>query len=107
MRTTISVDDTLLAQAKERAARAGKTLSGLIRDALHAELHRQQPHSPKRFRLITFGGGGVQPGVNLERLGDLLDEEDNLRVSRQLGRPAARRQRDSSRRQRPRVRASA
>jgi hypothetical protein len=106
MRTTITIDNILLAQAKERATRGGKTLSGLIGDALRAELHRKPLHSPKPFRLVTFGRGGVRPGVNLERLGHLLDEEDNLRFLQQLGREPRRRH-DSSRRKRPRVHASA
>jgi len=107
MRTTITIDNALLDEAKERATRGGKTLSGLIGDALRAELHGKPLHRPKPFRLVTFGRGGVRPGVNLERLGDLLVEEDNLRFVQQLGRTEPWRRHDSSRRKRPRVRASA
>lgn len=107
MRTTVTIEEALLAQAKERAARSGKTLSAVVEDALRAELHRKPPRSLKPFRLITCGGSGVQPGVNLERLGDLLDEADTRSFLRQLGRSGAGRRGDSSRRKRPRVRASA
>lgn len=98
MRTTITIENTLLADVKERAARAGKTVSGLIREALCAELHRKPLRKAKPFRLVTFGGSGVRPGVNLERLGDLLDEEDNLKLLRQLGPAKPWSRRDPSRR---------
>jgi hypothetical protein len=74
MRTTIRVDDGLLAAAKERAARTGRTLTALFEDALRAFLARDpRPRERGAVRLPTFDGGGPQPGVDLDNTADLLD----------------------------------
>jgi Arc/MetJ family transcription regulator len=39
MRTTIRLDDQLLAEAKRYASESGRTLTGLIEDALSGALH--------------------------------------------------------------------
>lgn len=80
MRTTIRLDDDLLAAAKERAARTGRTLTALFEDALRAFLARgPAPRDEEALRLPTFDGGGLQPGVDLDdgaSLLDLMDEPD-------------------------------
>lgn len=42
MRTTLNLDDKLLAAAKRKAARDGTTLTAVIEHALAAELSRKQ-----------------------------------------------------------------
>lgn len=81
MRTTIRIDEKLLKEAKEQAARRGKTLTALIEDALRESLRRQHD-SPKRqpVKLVTFGGQGLLPGVDLDdsaALLDLMEAEDD------------------------------
>ncbi len=74
MRTTIRIDDALLAQAKETAARTGRTLTATIEDALRASFAsaarsgRSEPQP-----LPTFGGRGLQDGVDLDDTASLLD----------------------------------
>lgn len=80
MRTTIRLDDDLLAEVKQLAARTGRTMTELIQDALR-ELVSRSKSAPKgeRFRLPTFRGDGLQPGVDLDSnaaLLDLMDEYD-------------------------------
>lgn len=74
MRTTIRLDDDLLAEAKAHAARTGRTLTALIEDALRALL-AQAAAGPRRKgpRLPTDGAGGLQPGVDLDDSAGLLD----------------------------------
>ncbi|MYB41977.1 MAG: ribbon-helix-helix protein, CopG family [Chloroflexi bacterium] len=74
MRTTVRLDDVLLRQAKEHAARSGRTLTALIEDALRrtlAEAKRRPAHPPPN--LPTFRGDGLQPGVDLDDSAALLD----------------------------------
>jgi len=79
MRTTINVDDGLLAEAKRRAAERGTTLTRVIEDALRETLSRAGPAPDGPFRTLTFRGGGLMPGVDLDdnsALLDLLDDDD-------------------------------
>ncbi|MBI5719979.1 MAG: type II toxin-antitoxin system VapB family antitoxin [Burkholderiales bacterium] len=74
MRTTIRLDDDLLAQAKQHAAQTGKTLTAVLEHALRESLARRRSRAPgPRVRLKTFKGGGVRPGVDLDDSASLLD----------------------------------
>ncbi|MCU0314057.1 MAG: type II toxin-antitoxin system VapB family antitoxin [Solirubrobacteraceae bacterium] len=78
MRTTITIDDDLLREAKQRAAAEGRTLSDLVGEGLRERLARHEAPPPRPFRLVTFGGRGLRPGVDLSSNAavlDLLDED--------------------------------
>jgi hypothetical protein len=81
MRTTVSIDDELLKQAKTVAASTGRTLSAVVEDALRLSLRRQPaPTARKPMSLPTFPGRGLQPGVDLDNnaaLLDLMEESDD------------------------------
>jgi hypothetical protein len=73
MRTTIRLDEDLLAQVKETAARSGKTMTSVIEDALREVLARQQTTEQRApVRLTTVPGEGLQPGVDLDDSAALL-----------------------------------
>ena len=77
MRTTIRLDDDLLAEAREVAAESRKNLSRFIEDALRAAIARaREPAEPGPLDLPTFGEGGLQPGVDLDQSIALLDPLD-------------------------------
>ncbi len=74
MRTTIRLDDQLLADAKMLAAQSGKTLNAVIEDSLRAVLARRtEERERKRVELPRMSGDGLQPGVNLDSNADLID----------------------------------
>jgi hypothetical protein len=74
MRTTIRIDDALLREAKQLAARTGKSLTGLIEDALREAVMRQHSGVVREpVRLITAGGDGLRPGVDLDDSASLLE----------------------------------
>jgi hypothetical protein len=78
MRTTIRLDDDLLAQAKEAAARSGRTLSELIEDALRQSLSRKNALTKRLpVRLPSSGKGWLRPGVNLDSAAELLHIMDS------------------------------
>ena len=73
MRTTIRLDEDLLARAKALAARTGRTLTRVIEDALRAALAQgRASRRRERIELPTFGSGGVLPGVDLDDSAALL-----------------------------------
>lgn len=74
MRTTIYLPDNLLAQAKKAAAESHRTLTAVIEDALREALApRRRRGRVERIRLTTCGGGGLNPGVDLDDSAVLLD----------------------------------
>lgn len=77
MRTTIRLDDELLAGAKRYASQSGRTLTGLIEDALREVLaRRSRPRPREQLKLTTYGRDGMQPGLDLDNSAGLLDVMD-------------------------------
>jgi|GEM_PF-162854 len=85
MRTTLTIDDRVLAEYKRLAARSHRTLSHVIQDALVEMLARRREAMERGpVELPVIGGGGLRPGVDLDSSAGLLaiaDEE----VDRRLG----------------------
>ena len=73
MRTTVDLPPDLLAAAKERAAREGRSLSDVVGDAVRTSFARTADPERKPVELPTFGGDGLQPGVDLDDSAALLD----------------------------------
>ena len=77
MRTTVRLDDRLLADAKRYAAHSGRTLTSLIDEGLRDVLARQAVPSPATpVKLPTGGRGGLQPGVTLDGNAALVEVMD-------------------------------
>lgn len=74
MRTTIRINDQLLAEVKQLAARTGQTLTAIIEEALRQMLARQEKMADRPpVELITVSGNGLQPGVDLDDSAALLE----------------------------------
>lgn len=75
MRTTLKLDDGLVADAKVVAARRGRTLSQFIEDALRQAL---APRDAERHPPVTVptSPGAALPGVNLDDSAALLELMD-------------------------------
>jgi len=79
MRTTITIDDHLLSQVKQRAAATGRTVSQTIEDAVRESLLRFDSESVPRFVVkSSFDSGGYQPGVDLDNNAALLDRMEEM-----------------------------
>ncbi len=73
MRTTIRLNEGLLADAKKLAAESGRTLTSVIEDALREVLSRQKSRKVVTpVRLTTVRGNGVRPGIDLDDTSALL-----------------------------------
>jgi len=75
MRTSIILDDHLAERFRETAKRRGQSLSAFLAEAGKAALSEKSAPE-EAFHLLTFGGRGVQPGVDLDKTGELLATED-------------------------------
>jgi hypothetical protein len=78
MRTTINLPDRLLAQAKKAALESRTTLTELITNAVRESLARRRSKLPLEVPPMPIyspppGGGGLQPGVDLDDTAALLD----------------------------------
>ena len=79
MRTTINLPDDLILQAKKAALEADTTLTEIIASAVREALAKRKRKTPaKELRLITYGKGGVRPGVDLDDTSALLDLMDGV-----------------------------
>ncbi len=80
MRTTISLDDRIFEAVKQRAAAQGRSVSAFIAGILDDAVKRDNQRSEGRpFRLITVGGGGPYPQIDLDRPRQLMGAEDEER----------------------------
>jgi Arc/MetJ family transcription regulator len=78
MRTTVSIDDALLAEAKRLALERHCSLGEVLTEALRQlVIARKSSRKASSTRLTTFKGKGIQPGVDLDSnasLADLMEE---------------------------------
>jgi hypothetical protein len=77
VRTTVTIDDDLLRQARELAMRTRRSLGDVVDDALRVLVDMD-------VVLPTFGGSGLQPGVDLEdkdALATLLGDDRPTRAA--------------------------
>jgi hypothetical protein len=76
VRTTISIDDTILAAAKDRAAARRQTLGQYIESVVRRSLV-EAPGSAGAPEIPVFTrGGGVKPGIDLASNSSLYDALD-------------------------------
>ena len=77
MRLTISMEDRLAEDVRREATARGLSVSAFIARIVVGALKRPEPARVKPFRLITVGGEGPRPGVDLDcpRELDSRDEE--------------------------------
>ena len=84
VRTTLAIDDRLLAAAKRRARQRGLTLGQLVEEALRVQL-AGTPGGDRPTIPVFRGGDGVRPGIDMtsnRALLEALDEDlpvDQLR----------------------------
>jgi len=72
MRTTMTLDDDLMKQLKEKAVRQGKTLTALVNDLLRHALANQSRRQPYKLELEGWDAE-LQPGVDILDRGKLFD----------------------------------
>lgn len=76
MRTTVTLPEPLLKNAKRRARQKGVTFSVIVEDALRKHLAETPSKRRRPFRLHTVRGRLVQPGLDLDRTSALITADD-------------------------------
>ena len=76
MRTTLDINDRLLAEAKSLAARRGLSLKALVEEALRERLHARSDRRDAAITLPTYSGDGLQSGVDLTDGAAMLEVMD-------------------------------
>lgn len=78
MRTTITIDDAVLEDLKQRAAQRGTTVSRLVEDSVRVALARppEPPAEAEEFKLVTYGRGGRFTHLDVDRSSALLEREE-------------------------------
>ena len=84
MRTTIAIDEHILASAKQEARRRGLTLGNLIEEALGRELSRRGEMAPRPSVPVFRCGQGVRPGIDVTSNRAILEALDDDRPLEQL-----------------------
>lgn len=77
MKTTVEINDALIARAKEICGREGLTLRQLIEGGLRRELEERGRRAPFRLRDASVTGNGLRPELadgGWERLRDAAYE---------------------------------
>ena len=87
MRTTISMDDHLALAVRREAAARGVSVSALIARLVDDALKRPAPVPTRPFRLVTVGGEGPRPGIDLDRPRQVEALDDEERYGAIAGRP--------------------
>lgn len=80
MRTTLSIDDALLRQLRQKALDSGKPFKQVVNDTLRAGLHPAASPQRQPYRCPTFSIGALAPGVDLSKANQLAAalEDDAL-----------------------------
>ncbi len=73
MRTTVDLPESLLREAKQRALREGRSLSAVVTDAVRSSFARIIHAELDTVEIVTFDGGGLQPGIDLDDSASLLE----------------------------------
>lgn len=88
MRTTVTLDEQLMAELQRRAAARNISVSALVERAVREFLQTSQaPAGARPFELVTFGAGGRFSRRHIDRASAVLDDDDLVRF-RSAGTPA-------------------
>ncbi|MFM7266051.1 MAG: hypothetical protein ACKOZW_10785 [Cyanobium sp.] len=87
MRTTLTIDDDLLRQLRQKALDSGTPFKQVVNTMLRAGLRRSEvvATEPAAYRLPTFSIGALAPGVDLTKataLAAALEDEARLEKMR-------------------------
>ena len=76
MRTTLTLDPDVSSLVRARMSERQATMKEVVNEALRVGLSANSPKNPrKRFRVKPFSLG-LRPGIDPNRLNQLLDEMD-------------------------------
>ena len=84
MRTTLTIDDQLIAGLKETARRSGKPLKQVANEVLRAGLQELARPIPRSYRLQSAGMGQARFGLDLNKALHLAAALEDEAITREL-----------------------
>jgi plasmid stability protein len=80
VRTTLTLDDDVAAKLRSRARRTGRAFKDVVNEALRTGLAATPAsRSPARFIVKARDLGHVKPGLNVDNIGELLEQIEGPR----------------------------
>ena len=86
MRTTLTLEPDVAARLKQEIRRSGKGLKTLVNEALRLGLGLSGKPAPVPRFEVRPHAFGFRPGVDLDRMNQLVDELESGETARKLGR---------------------
>jgi hypothetical protein len=86
MRTTITIEPDVASRLKSRMRAGGVTLKRAVNDALRAGLAAKERPAPKKRFAVKPQRGGIMPGIDVDKINQLLDELEVEEFARRFGR---------------------
>jgi len=84
MRTTLTLDPDVAEQLERAVRHSGKGLKATVNEALRVGLRMaEKPSEPPPFKIGAFVRG-LQPGIDPEKMNQLLDELEVEELARKL-----------------------
>ena len=71
-RTTLTLEDDVVARIRDAARRSGRPLKAVVNDAIRAGLDAAPARSRKPFR-VEARAMGLRPGIDLDDISGLLE----------------------------------
>lgn len=91
VRTTLTLDDDVADQLRERSKATGSSFKDVVNDAIRAGLQTgSRPSAPPPAFRVTPRAGSFRAGVDLLHLNQLTDELETEAFEERLRRPARR-----------------
>ena len=84
MRTTLTIDDSLVDALKKRAFETGKSFKQVVNEVIASGLQPPPKPAPKPFVQKTYKLGQPVPGVNLDKALQLAGELEDEEIARKM-----------------------
>ena len=84
MRTTLNIDDEILASLRDLAHRSGSPFRQVVNDALRKGVYALENPEAKSYRLSPASLGVVRPDINLEKALRLAEELEDAAIAMKL-----------------------
>ena len=86
MRTTLTLDSDVARSLEKEMRRTGKTLKAAVNDAIRRGLRVQGTSEPAPPFVVRARPLGLRPGIDPDRLNQLVDELEAAEVAKKGGR---------------------
>ena len=86
MRTTLTLEPDVARRLKARMRTEGLTLKDVVNRGLRVGLVAEERNPPRKRFVVKPHHGGVVPGIDVDKINQVLDEMEVEELARRLGR---------------------